>query len=125
MKKLIVPLLLIIAAAVAWKLISSKAAPLASVTYSCDQDRTIDATYYSGEARATAPGEMPQPGGSVVVSIDGAPAVTLKQTVSADGARYANADESLVFWNKGDQALIMRNNAMDLTYTNCTAPAKQ
>jgi membrane-bound inhibitor of C-type lysozyme len=30
----------------------------------------------------------------------------LPQTISGSGARYANKDESLVFWNKGDSAFI-------------------
>lgn len=32
----------------------------------------------------------------------------LEQTVSASGARYANADESVVFWTKGDTARLER-----------------
>ncbi len=43
----------------------------------------------------------------------------LLQTISASGARYANVDESLVFWNKGAEALIMHNNEMDLSFKNC------
>jgi membrane-bound inhibitor of C-type lysozyme len=56
-------------------------------------------------------------------------AITLMQTISADGARYSNGNpqissgqpgaESLVFWSKGNGALIMRDNEMDPTYTNC------
>lgn len=32
--------------------------------------------------------------------------VTLPRAMSADGARYANADESTIFWNKGDEATM-------------------
>ncbi len=32
--------------------------------------------------------------------------MTLPRATSADGARYANADESTIFWNKGDEATI-------------------
>ncbi len=35
--------------------------------------------------------------------------MTLPQAVSASGARYANADESIVFWNKGDSVFITQN----------------
>lgn len=94
---------------------------ITTAIYSCDRGKNINAAYYKGpEAPASKPGEPPQPTGSVDVSIDGGAKVTLAQTISADGARYANADESLVFWNKGNQALIMRNNQMDLNYKNCT-----
>ncbi len=95
---------------------------LTTVTYSCDEGRTITASYYKGEeAPQPAEGEMPMPTGSVDVAIGEEATTTLSQTISADGARYANADESLVFWSKGDSALVMRNNSMDLDYTNCMA----
>jgi len=32
--------------------------------------------------------------------------------ISASGARYANSDESIVFWNKGDTAFIEENGVM-------------
>ena len=39
------------------------------------------------------------------------------QTVSASGARYANADQSFVFWNKGQTAFIEENGKQ--TYSGC------
>lgn len=42
---------------------------------------------------------------------------TLPRAISASGARYANADESLVFWNKGDTAFIQEGDAT--TYRDC------
>lgn len=92
----------------------------ASAVYTCDAGKTISAMYYAGEAAPQpAPGEPPVPTGSVDVAIGTDATTTLMQTLSADGARYGNADESLVFWSKGNQALVMRNNSMDLSYTNC------
>jgi hypothetical protein len=44
----------------------------------------------------------------------------LNQTISADGARYANSDESFVFWSKGDGALVLENN-VEKSYLGCTA----
>jgi membrane-bound inhibitor of C-type lysozyme len=41
----------------------------------------------------------------------------LPQTISASGARYANEDESFVFWNKGDTAFIQEGE--EYTYENC------
>lgn len=43
--------------------------------------------------------------------------MTIEQAVSASGARYANADESFVFWNKGDTAFIQEEG--ETTYTDC------
>lgn len=42
----------------------------------------------------------------------------LPQAVSASGARYANTDESFVFWNKGDTAFVTEGNAT--TFADCT-----
>jgi membrane-bound inhibitor of C-type lysozyme len=125
----------------AWAYLSAPAAqgPAAAartlsstVVYACDGGKSITAAYYEGPAApAPAPGEPPAPSGSVDVSIGGAATTTLAQTISADGTRYSDGDpqlaqgtpgaESLVFWSKGDSALIMRGNQMDLDYTNCTA----
>jgi len=45
--------------------------------------------------------------------------MTLKQTISADGARYVSADESFVFWNKGNGAIVQENGQDSGTYANC------
>lgn len=36
--------------------------------------------------------------------------ITLPQAISASGARYANEDESIVFWNKGNEVTIYEND---------------
>lgn len=41
--------------------------------------------------------------------------LTLPRAISASGARYA--DESIVFWNKGDSAFIEENGI--ITYQDC------
>jgi len=43
----------------------------------------------------------------------------LIQAVSASGARYANTDESFIFWNKGNTAFITEGNKN--TYVDCLA----
>lgn len=43
--------------------------------------------------------------------------MTLNQVVSASGARYANEDESFVFWNKGNTAFIEENG--EIIIDNC------
>lgn len=98
--------------------------PLSTVVYQCDEGKFISAAFYEGTpAPAPAPGEPPTPVGSVELSLNGAASTTLAQTISASGVRYANTDESFVFWSKGDEALVMRNNAMDPAYTNCRTAA--
>ena len=41
----------------------------------------------------------------------------LPQALSASGARYANAAESIVFWNKGNTAFIEEKGKT--TYDGC------
>jgi membrane-bound inhibitor of C-type lysozyme len=45
--------------------------------------------------------------------------VTLPRAISASGARYANSDESIVFWNKGDEAFVEVNG--EIVYQDCVA----
>lgn len=49
--------------------------------------------------------------------------MTLPQTISASGARYASADESFVFWNKGDGAFVQEEGDM-VTYGECVGGLK-
>lgn len=43
--------------------------------------------------------------------------LTLPQAISASGARYANNEETFIFWNKGDGAFIEENERT--TYQDC------
>jgi len=43
--------------------------------------------------------------------------LTIPQTISASGARYANSDETFIFWNKGNGAFIEENEFT--TYQDC------
>lgn len=107
----------------------SNLARIADVTYSCDKGHSIHAIFYKGSTAQPQPGQPPIPNGSVEINLDDEPTRTLSQTISADGARYSDGNpqiregepgaETFVFWNKGNTALILRNNAMDLNYTNC------
>ncbi len=93
--------------------------PSATVSYSCDAGKTITAVYYQGESTPSAdPSQPPIPGGSVTVTLSDGRTMTLKQTISADGTRYANADESFVFWGKGNGALVLENN-QSKSYIGC------
>jgi membrane-bound inhibitor of C-type lysozyme len=84
---------------------------IAHVTYICDGGKTIDATFYKGPPSSVKPGERPEPLGRVKLVLSDGRNFELPQTISADGSRYANSDESFVFWSKGDYALVRENNA--------------
>jgi membrane-bound inhibitor of C-type lysozyme len=57
------------------------------------------------------------PEDTVDISLSDGRKLTLPRAISASGARYANSDESFVFWNKGDTAFIEEGNAT--TYQDC------
>lgn len=85
--------------------------------YNCDGKKTISATFITGEAKEVVPGEMPIPTGSVQLKLSDGRNMTLNQTISADGGRYANEDESFIFWDKGNSTFVMEGNKT--TYQNC------
>ncbi len=93
--------------------------PIATAAYVCDGGKTIAAQYYQG---TTAPpvraDEPPVPGGSVDIQLSAGRSMHLAQTISAYGARYANSDESFIFWSKGDGAIILVNG-QPKDYTGC------
>ena len=76
-----------------------------TVRYSCAQGKTLVAEYFDGATR-TAPNGMPMPGGHVILTLADGKRLNLPQTMSGSGIRYANADESFVFWSKGDTAFV-------------------
>lgn len=80
---------------------------IAQVTFNCQDKKTIDATFYSDK---------------VALKLSDGRDRVVPQAISADGARYANPDESFVFWNKGNTAFVQEGQAT--TYADCTeAPA--
>ncbi len=73
-----------------------------SVNYACAENKKIQANYSKERVQ--------------LVLSDGR-TMTFKQVMSGSGARYASADESIVFWNKGKTAFIAENN--QTTYADC------
>jgi len=88
------------------------------ITYKCDNKKVIRAVFHQGASSASRAGEFPVPAGSVNLSLSDGRELFLPQTISASGIRYANPDESIVFWGKGDSAFMIENNTE--TYQNCT-----
>jgi len=99
--------------------------PFASVSYACNGGKTIMAAYFSGESKpAKDPSMPPTPGGSIALTLSDGRTMTLAQTLSADGIRYANADESFIFWGKGNGALVLEQNE-EKSYIGCIAVAPE
>lgn len=93
--------------------ISSQPAPkhkkaiINAATFNCKGGKTISAAFYQR---------------AVGLSLSDGREIDLEQTISGSGARYANADESIVFWNKGDTAFIQENGKE--TYSDCVVSAQ-
>jgi putative hemolysin len=73
---------------------AEKLTPTIQVTFLCAGGKSIDANFING---------VPS---SVKLALSDGRALDLPQVESGSGARYANADESVVFWNKGNTAFI-------------------
>jgi membrane-bound inhibitor of C-type lysozyme len=78
-----------------------------SVSFSCSNNKTIQAIFRGDFAYLT---------------LSDGRAMNLFQTISASGARYANTDESFVFWNKGNSATISEGlgKSAKVTFADCT-----
>jgi len=75
-----------------------------SVTFSCAGNKTIQVLFFADKAELT---------------LSDGRHMLLLQAISASGARYANTDESFVFWNKGNTAFIAENHKT--TFKDCIA----
>lgn len=103
---------------------STSSAPslVAQVKYICKDDKTIEAAFYEGETISVEPGEPPVPSGLVKINLSDGRNLELPQTISASGVRYANSDESFVFWSKGNGALVLEDN-VEKSYIGCVVLA--
>jgi membrane-bound inhibitor of C-type lysozyme len=75
-----------------------------SQAYLCAHDAILAAGFSEGQA---------------TVVLDDGRVFTLEQTASASGVRYANTDDQIVFFTKGDEAFLEENGIA--TYTGCMA----
>ncbi len=76
-------------------------------TFLCSDGKYITATFHIPEDV------------NVDIALSDGRTMSLPHALSADGARYANADESVVFWDKGTSAFIQEKGVT--TYDNCLA----
>lgn len=97
---------------------------IATISYSCNENKKLRAEFFEGEKVEVKEGEMPVPTDTANIYLDDGRNLVLNQTISASGVRYTNQDESFVFWNKGNTALILENNE-EKNYIGCIAVADQ
>ena len=97
---------------------------VSSANFLCDSGKSIAASFYRASSTSpVVPGQPPVPNGSVILSFSDRRIMTLNQTISADGGRYANSGESIVFWNRGDTAFVQENGTT--TFSNCAVGSDQ
>ena len=85
--------------------------PSVSAVFSCPGGEDIDATFVNGDNP------------HVDLTFSDGTSMSLPQAISADGARYANADQSYVFWNVGNMAMVQQNGTT--TLSNCVASSTE
>ncbi len=78
--------------------------PVASATFKCKDGKNIEATFYAD---------------AVDLKLSDGRSMKVPQAMSGSGARYANTDESFVFWNKGDTAFVTEGTDEAMTYSDC------
>jgi membrane-bound inhibitor of C-type lysozyme len=83
--------------------------PTAEAEFMCDDDKSIKAVFYPEKVELT---------------LSDGRTVQLPQTISGSGARYADADEAMVFWNKGNTAFITEGGDDRETYSDCVTQTK-
>ena len=98
-------------------------APVATVQYSCAEGKSLSAEYFDGPTR-TAPDGRPISGGRVIVTLADGKKLSLPQTLSGSGIRYANEGETFVFWSKGDTAFVEEGASQTVTYKDCVGRKK-
>jgi membrane-bound inhibitor of C-type lysozyme len=75
---------------------------ITSITFSCAGNKTIQVLFFDDKAEIT---------------LSDGRHMLLLQAISASGARYANTDESFVFWNKSNTAFIEESHKT--TFKDC------
>jgi len=78
--------------------------PIASATFKCKDGKSIDATFYADK---------------VDLKLSDGRTMGLPQVISGSGTRYANKDESFVFWSKGNTAFVTEGSDENMTFKDC------
>jgi len=82
--------------------------PIATAAFVCAEGKAVGVVFYQG---------------SVTLTLSDGRTKTLPQAASGSGSRYAEADDTFVFWGKGNTAFITEGGSQTQTYTGCIAVA--
>lgn len=90
-----------------------------NVSYVCKDNKTIEVAISERfPHKDIGPDGKPIPNGQVHIKLSDGRVMDLSQTLSASGVRYANNDESFIFWSKGNSALVLEDNK-EKSYIGC------
>ena len=104
-------IVLVIGGFLVWQYLQGKSPiPISSVSYTCNEGKIIQANFYAGK---------------VSLNLSDGRKFTLPQVMAASGIRYANQDESFVFWSKGNTAFVSEGPDQTQTYINCITTSTQ
>ncbi len=81
--------------------------PVATAIFKCAEGKSIAATFFADK---------------VDLKLSDGRNMALPQVISGSGARYANADESFVFWNKGNTGFVTEGADQSTSLSDCVAP---
>ena len=87
-----------------WETYCTAAEPKTAM-FTCADEKIIIAVFYPSDDKF------------VDLDLGGDRKMSIPRAISASGARYAKADESFVFWNKGNTAFITEDGVE--TYKDC------
>lgn len=87
-----------------------------AATESAVSEEVIKAIFYCADGKSID-AEFDNANNQVNLTLSDGRVWTLPRAISGSGARYANTDESQVFWNKGDTVFIEENG--QTTFTDC------
>ena len=95
-----------------------------SVQFICNANKTIRAVFHLAEATESVnKDEPPVPHGSISLTLSDGRTIDLDEGISADGRRYANPNNSFIFWAKGNGAMVLENNT-EKTFAGCVVLAE-
>ena len=95
--------------------------PVSNVTRAAPPAKTIAARFVCTDGKWIEATFVNGPKSSVRLVLSDGRKLSLAQTMSGSGARYANTDESFVFWNKGNTAFIEEKGKT--TFDGCATKA--
>ena len=95
--------------------------PLAVTSYQCNENKTIEASFYAWEPTDDDRGISPAPKGSAILLLSDGRKLLLDARPSAHGVRYVDASGTVSFTTKGRMSSIEENRIE--SYTNCIALA--